>query len=325
MKTDVVSVAAPARLHLGFLDLHGGLGRLFGGIGMALSAPATRIVLRAANGETSVEGPERTRARWHLEAMRSHLGIEHHHHHLVIEEVIPARAGLGSGTQIALAIAAGLRTLNGLPLDPEGDAQYLGRGVRSGVGAGFFLNGGVLVDAGKGSGEAPAPIVARLAFPEAWRVILVLDPSRHGFSGGAETDAFKALPPFPEDAAAEICRRVLMQALPALHEADIEMFGTAVDAIQQRIGTHLAPAQGGVFTSPAVAAAVGKLRSAGAHGGGQSSWGPTGFTFARSEAEARTLVAKLGRSSPAEGLEIRIAEGRNEGAAIDLHRQPASA
>ena len=40
----------PARLHLGFLDLNGGLGRTYGSIGLAVDAPATEIsVTRAAD------------------------------------------------------------------------------------------------------------------------------------------------------------------------------------------------------------------------------------------------------------------------------------
>ena len=165
MKSDVVNVLAPARLHLGFLDMNGSLGRMFGGIGMAVSAPATRLTLTRAS-TTTVEGPDRTRARWHLEAIRSHLSISYEHHHLVIHEVIPSHSGLGSGTQIALAVAAAVRTLEGLPLDPEGDAEFLGRGSRSGVGAGFFLNGGVLVDGGKGKTRGAAAGDRPPALPE---------------------------------------------------------------------------------------------------------------------------------------------------------------
>ena len=43
-----VRVVAPARLHLGFLDLNGGLGRLFGSIGLAIDTPRTELVLKRA-------------------------------------------------------------------------------------------------------------------------------------------------------------------------------------------------------------------------------------------------------------------------------------
>ncbi|KQT69988.1 MULTISPECIES: beta-ribofuranosylaminobenzene 5'-phosphate synthase family protein [unclassified Aureimonas] len=324
MAANVISVSAPARLHLGFLDMHGGLGRLFGGIGMALSAPATRISISPSD-QTIVEGPDRTRARWHLEAMRSRLGIDQLHHHLVIEETIPHHCGLGSGTQLALAVAAALRTLEGIDLDPEGDAAYLGRGARSGVGAGFFLEGGVLVDGGKGRGDSPPPVIARLPFPAAWRVILAFDPASQGMHGGAETDAFKALPLFPERDAADICRLVLMQALPGLAESDITAFGRAIAEIQIRVGRHFQPAQGGIYSSPRVAAAMQRLTVAGAHGAGQSSWGPTGFAFAASQAEAEALVAQLDGDREGAGLDIRIVEGRNTGATVERHAELANA
>ena len=38
-----VTVTVPARLHFGFLDLNGGLGRRFGSIGLAISDLRTRI------------------------------------------------------------------------------------------------------------------------------------------------------------------------------------------------------------------------------------------------------------------------------------------
>ena len=52
-------IQAPARLHLGFIDLHGGMGRRYGGVGVALSEPrlqismrsASRLLVRGANGK----------------------------------------------------------------------------------------------------------------------------------------------------------------------------------------------------------------------------------------------------------------------------------
>src|SRR5262249_60551106 len=42
-----VTVRAPARLHLGFLDLNGGLGRRFGSIGLAVNGPENSLNLYA--------------------------------------------------------------------------------------------------------------------------------------------------------------------------------------------------------------------------------------------------------------------------------------
>ncbi len=99
---------------------------------------------------------------------------------------IPAHAGLGSGTQIALAVAAALRTLHGLPLDIGGDAATLSRGRRSGIGIASFDSGGVIIDAGNDDSGAPPPVVARMPFPDEWRVILVLDRTTEGLHGEDE-------------------------------------------------------------------------------------------------------------------------------------------
>ncbi|NGO54813.1 beta-ribofuranosylaminobenzene 5'-phosphate synthase family protein [Allomesorhizobium camelthorni] len=308
-----VTIRVPARLHLGFLDLNGDVGRRFGSVGLPLSEPETVVTLSLA-AETSVEGSEAARAEGHLSALCRHLGIKSHHR-LMVEQAIPSHAGLGSGTQIALAVAAALRTLHGLPLDIAGDAVLLARGARSGIGIASFESGGVIVDAGKSSSGRPPPVVARLPFPDEWRVLLILDEAVEGLHGQDELQAFRALPQFPAAGAGEICRQVLMGLMPALVERDLPVFGAAVTTIQTLIGTHFAPAQGGVFTSRRVEALARRLADAGAVGIGQSSWGPTGFAFAPSEDEARRLVDSV-RDAISAGIEIRIVQGRNSGAKI---------
>jgi beta-ribofuranosylaminobenzene 5'-phosphate synthase len=250
--------------------------------------------------------------------MRRRLGIADAHQ-LTIDQVVPAHAGLGSGTQLALAVAAGLRRLHGLPLDMPGDALALGRGARSGIGIGLFDAGGLVVDGGHGATTAVAPIVSRLAFPEAWRVIVVLDPARQGVSGVDEHGAFAALAAFPAVDAAQLCALVLMRALPAVVEGDCAAFGAAITELQARLGDYFAPVQGGSrFTSPDVAAVVAALDAEGAFGAGQSSWGPTGFAFAPSQGLADRLV-EIGRQHPAgQGLDILACKGLNHGADIKI-------
>jgi beta-ribofuranosylaminobenzene 5'-phosphate synthase len=311
-----VSVAASARLHLGFLDMNGGLGRKFGGVGLALDAPATRLTLRRAD-KNLVEGLESARAAALLERAQEALGVTRRHR-LAIEEAIPAHAGLGSGTQLALAISAALRRLEDLPHDPIADAALMARGARSGLGAGLFQHGGVVVDGGRGPQTSTPPVVARAEFPDAWRVLLIGDSDAVGLHGADERDAFAELPPFDAATSGEVCRLVLMQILPALAEKELAPFGAAVTRIQELVGDHFAPAQGGRrFTSAKVEATVARLLADGATGGGQTSWGPTGFVFVDSDAAARRLLGRHGAQAREEGLDISIHRGLNRGAKID--------
>lgn len=313
-----VTVTVPARLHLGFLDLNGGLGRRFGSIGLAINGLKTSITFNAAS-QPQVTGPESERVRGYLQAMQRALDIENTCH-VRIDEVVPAHAGLGSGTQIALAVAAGVRRFHGLPLDVRGDAIRLERGARSGVGIGLFDHGGLVVDGGRGPLTTAAPVVSRMPFPEQWRILVVLDPHRQGVHGPDEREVFSKLAPSSDGQAAHLCRLVLMKALPALAECDIAGFGSAIKEMQMLLGDYFATIQGGSrFSSPDVAAALAALEDEGAYGIGQSSWGPTGFAFAPSAEEANRLVESIYRQPRCRDLDIRTVAGLNRGAHIVSH------
>ena len=58
------------------------------------------------------------------------------------------------------------------------------------------------------------------------------------------------------------------------------------------------------------------LRAQGVTGLGQSSWGPTGFAFAHSEAEGETLLKSARSHDHSAALHFAIAQGHNRGAEI---------
>jgi beta-ribofuranosylaminobenzene 5'-phosphate synthase len=308
-----VRVTAAARLHLGFLDLNGNLGRRFGSVGLAIDAFSTIVELRQAAAFAAL-GDERERTERLAVRFAKALGLDTAKA-LTVEQAIPAHAGLGSGTQLAIAIAAAFRHFDGLPPDPLGDARLLDRGARSGAGAALFERGGLVVDAGRGADTDLPPVVSHLPFPEDWRVILILDPRLKGAHGEEERLAFAALPPFPAASAAEICRRVLMQILPGAAERDLAAFGDGVARIQETLGDYFAPAQGGGrFTSAAVGRAALRLQGDGARGIGQSSWGPTGFAFAADDEQANFLARRARQCD--DEIEIRISRALARGADV---------
>ena len=309
-----VQITTAARLHLGFLDLNEDLGRRFGSIGLAIDAFSTRIELREAPS-FEVLGEERERGAEIARRIAESLGLEARGK-LTISNAIPAHAGLGSGTQLALAIAAAFRKLGRLPLDAREDARLLDRGARSGVGVALFERGGLAVDAGRGPLTEVPPVIAHLSFPEDWRILLILDPRIEGAHGEAERRAFAGLPRFPAEAAGEICRRTLMQILAGAAEKDLEVFGDGVARVQEIVGDYFAQAQGGGrFASTAVGQVAARLKGLGAHGIGQSSWGPTGFAFASNPDHAQFLIRRACNECE-RGVEIRICSARDHGAEI---------
>jgi beta-ribofuranosylaminobenzene 5'-phosphate synthase len=313
-RADLVSVGTSARLHFGFLDPSGRGQRPFGSFGLALDRPRTRLTLRRAP-EFKVTGVDCARAEPYLRSIAASFGGTAAYH-LHLDDVIQSHAGLGSGTQLALAIGAGVATLEGVSPDLRAIAAQLDRGKRSGIGIATFGQGGAVLDGGPGAGTLP-PALRRLPFPPQWRVLLIFDPASTGMHGASETAAFASLPDFPEAETAELCRRILLGALPALAESDFKTFCDQVGYMQKRMGAYFGPLQGGAYVSAGVAEVLDWLARQGLTGLGQSSWGPTGFAFAASEADGQALLAaaraRAGRSS----LRFELAEARNEPATIE--------
>jgi len=317
-----VRISAPARLHLGFLDLNGSLGRKFGSLGLAIDQPSTELTLERCEAD-AVAGPEEARAQRALERFKALLKLDRNYR-LSVSETIPAHAGLGSGTQLAMAVGAALAALEGLETELRSLGEMQNRGARSAIGMAAFERGGFVVDGGRGARDRAPPVVARAAFPSAWRVLLVLDPRNMGVHGRREVEAFENLEPMREDVSAELCRTTLMQLLPALAETDIEAFGQAVSEVQRINGQYFASEQGGgIWSSPEVAELVRQMASLGAVGIGQSSWGPTGFAFVPSSAKAREILVALDAGAKAKGLSLVAARGRNHGAKVEnLEQHP---
>lgn len=309
-----VHIEAPARLHMGFINPTAGPGRNFGSIGVALQGPSTCISVRASASATA-NGPDAERALSWLHRAARILGLPPRAH-VELQQVIPGHVGLGSGTQLALAVGIGLARLYGCSDSVRRIAAVTERGARSGIGVGAFEQGGFLVDGGRGMRDQVPPVIARIPFPESWRIVLAFDRDIQGLHGQQEVDAFNALPLFPAQDVAHLARLVLTQILPAVVEQDLETFGAAVTELQQRVGDHFAPAQGGRFASRVVSAALTCLGDAGATAVGQSSWG-TGFCVIDGQDRAERLVADARQQlSHYSGLRFMIARARNAGAKI---------
>src|SRR6476659_1017580 len=192
---DLVSVSTSARLHFGFLDPSGRAERPFGSFGLAIDRPKTTLTLRRGS-DCKITGVDCERAEPYLRAIAASFGLASLYH-LQLGEVIPTHAGLGSGTQLALAIGSAVATLEGLPLNFNEIAARLDRGKRSGIGIGTFGLGGAVLDGGPGPGKLP-PVLARVPFPRAWRALLIFAAAETGVHGAEEAAAFATLPDFPE-------------------------------------------------------------------------------------------------------------------------------
>jgi beta-RFAP synthase len=337
----MISVRAPSRLHFGLLSVplgqswpnqEGIVARRFGSVGLMIQDPGVTLKIRPAM-DWSAEGPLAERALTFAHQFAESFPPapskqSQSPQHILVEHCSPEHAGLGTGTQLGLAVARVLQEAWGLPPPEPSErgelARRIGRGARSALGVHGFFEGGFLVEAGKRSGESLAPLVARVIFPESWRIVLVVPPGRPGLHGLEESEAFEKLQGIPQEKTDTLCRLVLLGMLPALAEKDWKTFGEALHEFNARAGETFASIQGGVYAGEAVGEIVRYIRQQGIPGAGQSSWGPAVFAMAADEDQARSVCRQVQEKFSLQPSCVFITSARNEGAEIRSLAQSAS-
>jgi len=310
-----VLVNAFARLHMGFLDLNGQSGRRFGSVGLGLTAPDTLIEL--AIGPHVFEQQEEPYVLKSKQAILTYANIEADVS-IFVHRAIPRHSGLGSGTQMALAIGEGINRLFNLELTLDEIAHVTGRGNRSGIGIGTFAKGGLVLDAGRGAQTVVPPIITQQDFPKDWCVLLIFDRQHVGVHGQAELNAFANLEDADLQQTQVVCHQVLMQALPALKERNLHAFGQAIALLQAYTGDYFASVQGGRYASELVSQALHYLSEQGVLCVGQTSWGPTGFAVFESKAVAEQYLTRLKSTFTAPSLSWLLCEASPVGASVKI-------
>jgi beta-RFAP synthase len=311
-----VHVRAPCRLHFGMFSFGHADRPQFGGVGMMIDPPAVEVDICPA-ASFSVSGSLADRARQFAELAAAAWKLPTLPQCQLEVRAPSDHVGLGVGTQLGLAIAAGLRRWLRLPeLSIDALAAAVGRANRSAVGTYGFQRGGFIVDVGITGNRSAERLKRRLDIPADWRIVLVRAEHRRGLAGAPEADAFARLPPVPEHVTRELWQITEREMLPAVERSDCNAFGEAVYRFGRLAGECFAAAQGGPFADDAIAGVVERIRNHGVRGVGQSSWGPTVFAVCRSQAEAEALVDWLRKSVSPARHEITIANPNNVGAAI---------
>ena len=313
-----VSVTTGARLHLGFTNLGDDSGRSCGSLGVALDRPTTSVVVQDAADGAGGDLSEHVRAC--VLRFCAHYRVDPAVA-VTIRESIPAHVGLGSGTQLALAIGLGLSRLYELEAGPADIAPVMGRCRRSGIGAEAFRAGGFIIDAGHRAGahcaDARPAIVWRREFPADWRFVIAVPDATHGLSGGCEEQVFERLAP-AKRISEEVCRLTQLSVMPALVEHDIEELGRALTAVDRKTGEYFSHLQGGVYGNGGTSRAIDAMLGAGAHGAGQSSWGPAVYGLVHERAAEDVAAEVRRRLGDEAAAEVFVCKARNTGALVHV-------
>lgn len=314
----IVRVRAPSRLHFGLFAFGSGGPRQFGGAGAMIEQPGLELRLTAAEA-WSFAGPMAERARRATEALVADSPeLQAAPRAVEVLRAPPEHVGLGTGTQLCMALALAL--CGERSLSPRWIDRVVGgcrRGQRSAIGIHGFVWGGLLVDDGKRPGEALSPLVARVDLPPAWRFVLAMPRHERGLSGEAERAAFAALPPVPEATSAALRREALQVLLPAAQAGDFAGVSASLARYGRQAGACYAAQQGGVYANPRIAGIVTQFERLGVQGVGQSSWGPTVFALLPDDSSALAVVAQLRRQID-RGVQLIVASPANGGGRIAI-------
>jgi beta-ribofuranosylaminobenzene 5'-phosphate synthase len=320
-----VRVSTGGRLHFGFTNLSLSHDRLYGGLGLAIREPRTVVTAAPAEG-VDCDDPDAAAYARRTVALLGLPGAR-----VTVERALPKHAGVGSGTQLALATLTAVARANDAEPPVRDLAPELGRGGRSGVGVATFEAGGFVLDAGHPTARfttsRPAdgdwtvpPVTASHRVPDEWRFLLLLPSVDPGRSGEAEdasmrTVVERAEPTQSNRIAGVLTRRVL----PAIATGNAERFGSAIEEVGRLNGAWYADEQGGTYRPP-VGELVASLSEAPAvYGAGQSSWGPAvyGVTDATNAEAARRAGETALDAAGVDGT-VRLVRGRNRGARVTV-------
>jgi beta-RFAP synthase len=328
-----VEVRTAGRLHLGMISFGNPAVPSFGGVGVMVEGLGVTVRVARADGFRAT-GPLAERAvafarqcgrAWSL----GDTGC-------VIDVLAAPRShvGLGSGTQLALAVAAGVRTLlveGGQPVRERSFtiqeslalATAAGRGRRSCVGIYGFGGGGLIAEGGRKEddpSERFSPLVARVMLPEAWRCIVIVRKNCEGLHGEPEKQAFARLPPVPAEISTELARIAASELVPAAEQGDFAGFSDAVHRYGRLAGRPFEAESSSLSFHAGIGRLIAQLGDLGVRGAAQSSWGPAVMACCESNESAARLVDELSRGGLDADHDLAVTSFDRHGASLTYSR-----
>lgn len=300
-----VRIETGSRLHFGLLDTVDP----FGGVGVMIEQPVTEVVVSPSD-RFVCDHQDRTRIREIVRRVAEFARLtDLPKCHVEVKSRSPAHCGLGSGTQLSLAVAEAVCRALSICCEPTSIACEMAmRGQRSAVGVHGYFGGGLIFECA----EEPSALNAvrgRVELPNHWCVGL-FRPSDEvkKVSGEFEREQFANLLSAGREARSALIRIVSSQILKAAEQGDFPAFASAVHRFNYESGKLFEAVQGGPYNGPAVTRVIERLIDRGALGVGQSSWGPGVFAWFESQREAEALAQSL----PPDVTVVAITRPRNQ-------------
>ncbi len=325
-------------MHFSLIDENGYTGRIDGGIGLMLESP--NIVIEASNNsdELKIEFDQPhdgflTTIKEKTEAITNALNVKNIKYHFIIKEYYPEHLGIGSKTQLSLAIGLAIAKLEGVDLPVEKITKIVGRGGTSGIGWRGFEQGGFILDAGHDFGNEkekatylpssaslstdPALTLIRYPIPENWRFIIIIPNVKQGAHDQEEVNIFQEYTPINREEVNEVSHQIIMKVLPGIIKNDLDCFGQGIKRIQ-KIGFKKIEIE---LQHPFVKKLMKFLEAEGVKAYGMSSFGPCVVAITENDESAKILEPKCKEFIKDVGGTVLIAKPNNTGAEIKIEKE----
>ncbi|MFX1488964.1 MAG: beta-ribofuranosylaminobenzene 5'-phosphate synthase [Promethearchaeota archaeon] len=329
-------ITTPCRIHLSLIDENGYTGRVDGGIGLMLDRP--NVVFEASNNAKEFTIEAHKYYRESIEVINEiaakvfkTFNISNKNFHFHLKRYFPSHVGLGSKTQLSLAIITAITKLKNINhLSTEHLTRLVGRGGTSGIGWKGFETGGFILDGGHdfGTGKEketflpssasastnPALTISRHNIPENWRFVLVIPNVKKGAFGDEEIRVFKNYAPIPQDEVNEVSHQIIMKIMPGILKNDLLCFGEGLKRIQN-IGFKKIEIE---LQHDIVKSLLTFFKEFGLKAYGMSSFGPSVIGIVESDSEAEELLKEVQKNQKNGGGHIYICKPNNAGARIEF-------
>jgi len=305
-----IRVKTPCRIHLSLIDENGYTGRVDGGIGLMLDKP--NVVFEATNSAKEFKIEAHRYYRESIEVINEKasklfktLDISNKNFHFYLKQYYPSHVGLGSKTQLSLAIASAIAKLKDLDISHKSLTNIVGRGGTSGIGWRGFKTGGFILDGGHDFGIGkeketflpssasisadPALTIFRYDIPKHWRFVLVIPNVSKGAYGDEEVSIFQKHTPIPKEEVNEVSHQILMKIIPGILKKNLTIFGEGLKRIQS-IGFKKIEIS---LQDKIVKDLLNFMGEFGVKAYGMSSFGPSVVGITESDAEAKELFETL--------------------------------
>jgi beta-ribofuranosylaminobenzene 5'-phosphate synthase len=264
------------------------------------------------------------------EDIKSALKIKNQGFHFKIKEYYPEHLGIGSKTQLSLAIGTAISKLEGIDVPIEKITKIVGRGGTSGIGWRGFEQGGFILDGGHDFGKNkeketflpssasnsanPALTLIRYPIPENWRFIEIFPNVKKGAYGEEEVNVFQEFTPINQEEVNEISHQILMKILPGLIRNDLDCFGQGLNRIQ-KIGFKKIEIE---LQHPLIKKLMKFLENERVKAYAMSSFGPCVVAITEDDESAEILKTKCEEFIKDIGGTVLIAKPNNTGAVIKI-------